>query len=209
MGFFDNLKKVVSEISNVVEDVIEDATKNGNKSSANSSASNGVSNNGGKFKLLGSKHWVEEIGYGDGDSEYETRIFIDEVFEHVDSPAAEVEMLSIYNPDKDNFDEYAKPYVGIFLEQFVYDAVEEFKKSKTVKGAIQLTPLNGRFYFKAKKQYHEDMMYFYGLDRYDGFWENNALAVVYPKSYVGTSDEEKVIKMLDEAAESYTEIRKK
>jgi hypothetical protein len=68
--------------------------------------------------------------------------------------------------------------------------------------------LNGKFFFKAKKEYYGDMMYFYGFDRCDGFWENNGLCLVYPKSYVGTSDEEELIKMFDELVESYVEIRK-
>ena len=204
MGFFDGLKKVVSEIENVAKDTIDDVTQTVNKAMDDHNIGGS-----GRFQLSGTKHWVEAIGYGDGDSEYETKFFIDKVFENLDSPACEVEMYNVYAPNKQNINENARPYVGIFLENFAYDAVEEYKQSKTFKGAIDLTPLNGRFYFKAKKEYHGDMMYFYGLDRYDGFWQNNVLGVVYPKSYVGTVDEIKVIKMLDEVAESYTETRKK
>lgn len=204
MGLFDGLKKVVSELETVARDAIDDVTGTVNKA-----MDDHKNNVGGRFQLSSSKHWVEEIGYGDGDSEYETKFFIDKVFEHIDSPAGEIEMLNVYAPNKQNIDEGAKPYIAVFLDNFAYEAVEEYKQSKTVKGAIELTQLNGRFYFKAKKQYYDDMIYFYGFDRYDGFWQNNALGVVYPKSYVGTIDEMKVMKMLDEVAESYTETRKK
>lgn len=51
-------------------------------------------------------------------------------------------------------------------------------------------------------------MYFYGLDRCDGFWENNGLCMVYPKRYVGTENEKKLMRVLDEVAESYREERK-
>ena len=43
------------------------------------------------------------------------------------------------------------------------------------------------------------------LDRLDGFWENNGICLVYPKSYVGTKDEKKLMQVLDEVAESYKE----
>ena len=204
MGFFDGLKKVVSEIENVAKDTIDDVTQTVNKAMDEHNIGTGS-----RFQLSGTKHWVEETGYTDSDAEYEVKFFIDKVFESIDSPACEIEMLNAYAPNKQNVVPGSKPYVAIFSENFAYEAVEEYKQSKTVKGAIELTPLNGRFYFKARKEYHGDMIYFYGLDRYDGFWQNNALGVVYPKCYVGTVDETKVMKMLDEVAESYTETRKK
>lgn len=48
-------------------------------------------------------------------------------------------------------------------------------------------------------------MYFYGLDRCDGAWENSGLCMVYPKAYVGTEDEAKLMQILDAAAASYRE----
>ena len=46
------------------------------------------------------------------------------------------------------------------------------------------------------------MMYFYGFDRCNGFWENNGLCLVYPKAYVNTENELKLIGILDEVARS-------
>lgn len=202
MGLFDGLKKVVDQLESVARDTIDDVTGTVNKA-----MDDHKNNTGGRFQLSGSKHWVEQTGYCDDDSEYEMKFFIDKAFENVDSCACEIEMVYVYAPNKQNIDETAKPYVAIFSENFAYQAVEEYKRGRTVSGATDLTPLNGRFYFKAKKEYHGDMIYFYGLDRFNGFWQNNALGVVYPKSYVGTIDEMKVMKMLDEVAESYTETK--
>ena len=48
-------------------------------------------------------------------------------------------------------------------------------------------------------------MYFYGLDRCDGFWENNGLCMVYPQKYAGTDDEKRLMGVLDEVAATYKE----
>ncbi len=52
------------------------------------------------------------------------------------------------------------------------------------------------------------MMYFYGLDRCDGSWENNGVCIVYQNEFVGTENEKKLMAVLDEVAESYSEILK-
>lgn len=201
MGLFDGLKKVMTELESVAKDTIDDVTQTVTKAMDDHNIGMG-----GRLQLSGTKHWVTASGYAD-DSEYEMKFYIDKVFENVDSCACEIEMVYVYAPNKQNVDEAAKPYVAIFLENFAYQAVEEYKNGRKVSGVTDLTPLNGRFYFKAKKEYHGDMIYFYGFDRLGGFWQNNALGVVYPKAYVGTVDETKVMKMLDEIADSYTETK--
>lgn len=57
-------------------------------------------------------------------------------------------------------------------------------------------------------EYFGYMMYFYGMDRCDSFWENNGFCIVYPKKYVGTENEKRLMNVLDEAAESHREERK-
>ena len=91
------------------------------------------------------------------------------------------------------------------LDDAVYEAVEEYKKSGTFDGARELSPLNGTFLFKAKQDYYGSIMYFYGLDRCDGFWENNGLCLVYPKEYAGMDDEKLLMGVLDEIADTYKE----
>lgn len=155
-----------------------------------------------------SSHTVEDEIFGDNDSSYLISFKVNDAFKGAKSHAGEVEMLSAYAPA----DEYGKegtfPYLAIQFDNEVYNAVEEFKENGTFTGAIEITTLSGKFYFRAKMQYYEHMMYFYAMDRCDGFWENNGLCIVYPKVYAGTENEMKLMKVLDEAANSYREERK-
>ncbi|MCM1326496.1 MAG: hypothetical protein NC094_04700 [Bacteroidales bacterium] len=150
-------------------------------------------------------HEVEDESYGDNDSKYKISFRLNDAFKEAKSHAGEVEMLNTYAPAKEYGEEGALPYVAIMCDDSVYTAVEEFKEKGIVEKAIELTPLSGRFYFKAKIEYYGDIMYFYGLDRCGGFWENNGLCMIYPKAYMGTENEAKLMKILDEAAESYQE----
>lgn len=155
--------------------------------------------------LTGNAHVVEEIEYGDDDSKYKITFSIDDAFKEAKSHAMEVSMLNTYSPDEEYGEEGKTPYVAIQSDDDVYCPVDEYKENGTFEGAIELTPLDGIFYFKAKKEYYGDMMYFYGFDRCDGFWENNGLCLVYPMAYVGTESEAKLMGVLDEVAASYSE----
>ena len=114
-------------------------------------------------------------------------------------------MLSTYAPEDEYGTEGAVPYLAVQMDDEVYCAVEEFKENGTFTGAMEITPLSGNFYFKGKMEYYGDIMYFYGMDRFGGSWENNGLCLVYPKGYAGTENEQKLMRVLDEAAESYRE----
>ncbi len=155
--------------------------------------------------LQPSSHPVEEVEYGDNNREYRISFAINDAFEEGKSHAAEVGMLNTYASNDEYGREGDLPYVAVQMDDEVYSAVEAFKANGTFEGALELTPLSGKFYFKAKMEYYGDMMYFYGLDRCDGYWENNGLCMVYPKSYVGTESETKLMRVLDEVAESYKE----
>lgn len=158
--------------------------------------------------LAASSYTVEDEAYGDDDSRYLISFKLNESFKEAKSHAGEVEMLHTYAPCEEYGEEGKLPCLAILLEDIVYCAVEEFKEKGTFTGAIEITPLSEKFYFKAKMEYFGDMMYFYGMDRCDGFWENNGLCMVYPKVYVGTENETKLMYVLDEVAESYSEERK-
>lgn len=217
MGFFDSISKVVKnakKFEDVFDNVKDAVNKNADKKEGEKKEvekkvvdEKKQAEAVAELKLANTKHWATCDDYPD-DDEYELKYLIDDSFKEADSHVGEVMMLNTYSPDNEYGEEGEKPYVAIQMDNFVYNAVEEFKASKTVKGAIELTPLEGKFYFKAKKAYCDDMMYFYGLDRCNGYWENQGLCLVYPKSYVGTAAEEQLIKMFDELAESYTEIKK-
>lgn len=155
--------------------------------------------------LVSSSHTVEDIVYGDGDSEYRISFKVNNAFKEAKSHAGEVEMLYTYAPEDEYGAEGTFPYLAIQNDDAVYSAVEEFKASGTVTDALDMTKLSGKFYFKAKIKYYDYIMYFYGMDRCDGYWENSGLCMVYPKAYAGTENETKLMKVLDEAAESYCE----
>lgn len=155
--------------------------------------------------LASSSHIVEDDVYGNGDSVYHVSFQLNDTFKEARSHVGEIELLNTYAPADEYGQEGTYPYLAIQLDDAVYHAVAEFKKSGTFTGALDITPLEGKFYFKAKMNYYQHMMYFYGLDRCDGFWENNGLCIVYPKSYAGTENEIRLMQVLDKAAESYQE----
>lgn len=155
--------------------------------------------------LASSSHIVEDEIYGDEDSKYLISFQVNDAFKEAKSHAGEADMLSTYAPEEEYGTEGAVPYLAVQMDDEVYCAVEEFKEKGTFTGAMEITPLSGNFYFKGKMEYYGDIMYFYGLDRSGGFWENNGLCMVYPKEYAGTENEQKLMRVLDEAAESYRE----
>ena len=155
--------------------------------------------------LASSSHTVEDIVYGDGDSKFRVSFKVNDAFKEAKSHAGEVEMLNTYAPEDEYGEEGTYPYLAIQIDDAIYSAVDEFKANGTVTGALDMTKLSGKFYFKAKIDYYDCVMYFYGMDRCDGYWENSGLCMVYPKEYAGTENETKLIKVLDEAAESYCE----
>lgn len=158
--------------------------------------------------LAASFYMVEDEGCGEDDGSYFISFKVNDVFKETKCHAAEVEMLYTYAPEQEYGEEGKFPYLAILFDDKVYCAVEEFKEKGTFTDAIELTALSGKFYFKAKMEYFGYIMYFYGLDRCNGFWENNGLCMVYPKRYVGTENEKKLMWVLDETAESYREERK-
>lgn len=176
-------------------------------------AENNTGDLGQSIVLAPSSHMVEDEIYGDETAEGEYTVYrmsfqINDSFKEAESHAGEIEMLNTYAPGSEYGEEGSYPYLAVQIDDPVYMAVEEFKETGTFTGAMEITPLSGKFYFKAKMEYYGNIMYFYGMDRCDGYWENNGLCMVYPKAYMGTENEQKLIQVLDEAAESYCEEKK-
>ena len=207
MGFLDNLGKVIKMAGQLATENTGDKPVNSAPVSQPSPAKI-MKESVEEIALASSSHTVEEEHYGDNDSEYIVSFQINDAFKDAESHVAEVDTLHTYAPSKEYGEEGTYPYLAVHLDNPVYKAVEEFKEKGTFQGAIELTKLSGKFYFKAKMEYCQHMMYFYGLDRLDGFWENNGLCMVYQKEYVGTENEKKLMSVLDEVAESYKEERK-
>lgn len=162
----------------------------------------------GELVLASSSHLSEEIFYGDDDREYRTTFRVNDAFKPVKSHAGEVDMLHAYAPLCEYGEEGMYPCLAILSDDVVYTAVEEFKETGLIKGALEFTALTGTFYFKARVPYYDNLMYFYGLDCCEGFFENQGLCLIYPKELAGTEAERKLTAVLDEAAGSYREERK-
>lgn len=159
------------------------------------------------ISLASTSRIVEGQMYG-GDQLYKVSFCINDSFYEFDSHAGEVEMSYVYSPDEDSVEQQVDenaPYIAILSDGVVYSAVSEYKTKGSFKGSRELTPLSGRFLFKAKKEYYDQQMYFYGFDRCDGFWENNGLCLVYPNDLRGTEIEQELMKVLDKAASTYQE----
>lgn len=199
MGLFNNIAKIVKQVENSIEK---------NAESAENVSSYEISENPENIEDIvpaPSSRIVEDFAYGDDDSEYLISFKVNDAFKEAKSHAGEVEMLYTYAPEDEYGSEGTYPYLAIQCDDEVYNPVEEFKENGTFTGALEITPLSGKFYFKAKMEYYGYIMYFYGLDRCGGFYENNGLCMVYPKAYLGTENEKKLMKILDEAADSYDE----
>ena len=206
MGLFNKIGdiiKVAEKVSANVGNIMEAAQGN----TGNVAGSQGTMNCA-DLLIGNSSRIVQGTSFGDNDSEYTISFSLDESFKEAKSHAGEIEMLYTYAPGAEYGEEDAYPCVAIQMDDKVYTAVSQFKEKGTFAGARELTPLTGRFLFKAKMDYYNYIMYFYGFDRLNGSWENNGLCMVYPKSYAGTANEAKLMRVLDEAAQSYNEERK-
>lgn len=161
---------------------------------------------GGELVLAPSSHTAEECFYGDG--EYRIAFRVNDSFKPAKSHAGEVEMPHTYAPYDEYGEEGTYPYLAVQCDDAVYGAVEAYKEGGTVPGALELTPMSGTFYFRAKIEYYGSLMYFYGMDLCGETLENQGLCMVYPKELAGTETERRLMSVLDEVAESYREERK-
>ena len=131
---------------------------------------------------------------------------VDKSFKEAKSHAAEVNLLCTYAPNDEYGSEADMPYIAVQEDDDVFCAIDDFKIKGTFEKAIEITALKGQYLFKAKMEYYGDMMYFYGFEKEDVYFTQAGLCMVYPKEYVGTEDEKILMKVLDEAAESFRNI---
>lgn len=166
-----------------------------------------------KITLADTSHLAEGEFYGSDDSTYKVSFRINDSFCEFESHAMEVSMLHVYAPgydpefDDDDIREDTVPSFSLLDDETIFNAVESYKNKGTFEGAKELVPLSGMFLFKAKMPYYEHTMYFYAIDMCGGYLNNMGLCTIYPKSCENTEDEKKLISVLDEIAESYTEER--
>lgn len=132
---------------------------------------------------------------------------IDKAFRLAKSHAAEVELLCTYAPDSEEGQEGDIPCVCLMEDNVIWDAIEQFKKNSLPADMLEFKPLQGNFLFKAKRNYHENIICFYAfspeLAQADELWYQAGLCMVYPKSFVGTEDETILIHLLDNVVTSF------
>ncbi len=149
--------------------------------------------------------WEE---YGGNEDLYRLSFDTDTSFREMKSNAAEVTVrCSYFSGTKGGFDEDDPCIadIAVIYDDQVYTAGEEYKEKGTVSDVLEFAPLSGKFLFKAKMNYFGDLLYFYCLDMCGGSLENRGLCMLYPKEYMGTESEKRLIKLLDDAAASYSE----
>jgi len=139
--------------------------------------------------------------------EYRVSYRVNDAFRPAKSHAGEVELLSVYAPGEETGREGMLPYIAVQEDDAVFCAIEDFRERGTFDGAVELEALSGQYLFRARREYFGRLMYFYALASGQGYWEQAALCLVYPKEYAGTEDEKALMGVLDEAAESFTQKR--
>ena len=138
---------------------------------------------------------------------YAVSFDIDDSFVYAKFNPAEILVLQMYawEGSEENFIE--TPLLAIQEDELVFCAVEEYLKTGTVKDAVELIPLTGKFLFRLKKEYDggKHLICFYGYCLGGNPDYCKGLCINYPKEYEGTENERLLLKVLDEAAASYKE----
>lgn len=158
-----------------------------------------------EFRPAMSSHTFETETCGSGSSVYRVSFRVNDAFKEAKSHAAEVDMLNTYAPDGEFGREGDMPYIAIQEDDDVYGGTALFMETGRVDAASEVTPLSGKFLFRAKMEYYGDLMYFYGFKRFDDEYQPCGLCLVYPKEFDGTETERELMRILDEAADTYKE----
>lgn len=207
MGLFDSIAKAVDtakSIKNAFDKFQEQAESLKPAENAGQAVSRVQEE---ELVILPGTHEVEDFYYGDKDAvkNYRASYSVSDSFKEADSHS-EITMLCSYAPYSEQGEEGVYPSLFIDADDCIYRAVESYKKTGSVNGALEFTEQNGKFYFRAKIRYYQKYLCcFYGFDREGGLWKNHGLCMVYPESYLGTENEKKLIKVLDDAAATYRE----
>ena len=158
-----------------------------------------------KIILANKTHTVSDEIY-----DYNVSFDIDDSFVYAKFNPAEILVLQMYNWEGSEENFIDTPLLAIQEDEGVFCAVEEYLKTGTVKDAVELIPLTGKFLFRLKKESEECdgrkyLICFYGYCLGGDPDYCMGICMNYPKEYEGTENERLLLKVLDEAAESYKE----
>ncbi len=197
MGLWDLIRKMMQEDQKPEASETQKETKTETANATSHSEKKPLYD---KIILSGVKHTIE-------DDIWEVAYEIDDTFKQTRSHSAEVEALSVYAYERDDWTEADNPSVSILTDDLVIEAIEEYQEKGTVEKALKLEPADGMFLFKAVMEYYDQMLYFYAfeMDRDGDNWQL-CLCMYYPKEYVNTENEKMLMQVLDEAAASFRRI---
>ena len=153
-----------------------------------------------KIVLSGAKHTIE-------DDIWEISYEIDDTFKQTKSHAAEVEALAVYAYGRDEWTEADEPSVAILNDDLIMESIEEYHETGALKNALKFEPADGIFLFKAVTEYYDQLLYFYAFEteEEEAVWQL-AFCMFYPKDYADTENERILMRVLDEAADSFRKI---
>lgn len=157
----------------------------------NAGLNEGARSEAAKIVLSGNTHIIKDEYIG---LEYSIDCSFKEAKSH-----SEIELLCTYAPNDEYGSEGDFPYIAI-QDDTVFCAIDEYRDTGKVESAIELCPLSGKFLFKAKCKYYKYMMYFYAFEREHDLFSQAGLCLVYPVDYIGTENEARLIKVLDDSA---------
>ncbi len=141
---------------------------------------------------------IEEEVYGLNDKSYVLTMQLNNLFKETESHS-EIEMLYTYNRDEEYGVEGEFPCVCIDSEDCFLGAIEKFEHGNGADEVMDLVQLDGQYLFKAKIEYYKKYIaYFYAMD--SEIFDKAALCIIYPKEYIGSETEAKLMNVLDEAA---------
>ncbi len=145
---------------------------------------------------------VEEEIYGLNDRNYMMKWKMNDSFKWTKSHS-EIHPLYTYNPNGEYGIEGETPCLCIDSEDCFYDAIDAYVTEGSTEELTDFEKLSGSYLFKAKIPYYDDdVAYFYAID--SEIFDKAGFCMIYPKEYVGTVTEKKLMSIMDEAACSMT-----
>lgn len=234
MGFLDKLTKVIKTVDEILDSApkssgaadpspVQDKSRDTAVQAKNSASSINSETANTPARILESgttaakpSRQVNGTFYDgeDADVEVEYSFKLSGDFLALECGADDVDYIAGYLPyssEEYGDKEYSLniPYFCITsaAENKICNMIVECKNGGTPEDALmflRVSDLGEKFYFKAKIQSGENIVYFYALDKGIN-WDNNYIGVWYNTDVLGTPLEKKLMAAVDEAAATYKE----
>lgn len=154
------------------------------------------------YQLAEGCSWTNE-----DDVEYTLTYEIPEDWGEFDSHA-EPSMCYLYKFEESDLEDLDLCKPCICIDPTLSKFVEEFEKTGTMRNAYMCEPTSiNKMYCRAKIDHADQVIYFYAFHELDKDYFHNAIALWYEKDLLGTPLEQKLMQILDHAAETYKETK--